>query len=126
MIKVYALGVMKLLDYEGTGQLYFSDTRLWSLYENFEEAEHAVINNYGDIYERFYNYACIEEHYLVSKSYANFSADMLMHKQWWYKATFYTKIIDSDHGSWAETDVKVAKMDGPPHGYENVVNIWVV
>lgn len=40
----------------------YEDIRCWGYEESFDEAEEAVINNYSDLSECFYQWAIIEEH----------------------------------------------------------------
>jgi len=117
MKKVYALGVM-LLDEKGG----IKQSRLWSLYLNFEDAERAVLSNTGDIFEYYYNYALIEEIWVVNSEdnpTKEEVKELFPPKEWWYKATFY-----GDEVNEPPFNPKVEKTN-KPQSLERVAFFWI-
>lgn len=109
MDKIYTIYVIAL-DKDGTekttrvgkkGNVYELGDRVWGWLDKFEDAEKIVLNNLTDIFEYYYNYACIEE---VSKGVIAMTEVIQ-----WYKASF-----DKD-------TVSVEKVDPPPFA-KNIVN----
>ena len=82
-LKIYAVGVLNL---DLSNNYEVIDKRLWGLYLKFEDAEKAVLENHEDFFEEgTFNYALIEDHYVVQHS--NFNSSTLdIFNQWWYKA----------------------------------------
>lgn len=107
-MKVYALGVVHVNKNEST------DTRLWYLFNNFDDAEKCVLNNYSDIFECYYSYAIIEEIGVITKTGKKIDIGNIP-KQWWYKANYTDK----------SGEPVVEKLLTPPAGYEMICN-WLV
>ena len=111
MNKIYTIYVVALND-EGTkkstrvgrkGNVYELGDRVWGWFDDFEKSEKVVLNNVTDIFEYYYNYACVEE---VPQGVIAIAKVIQ-----WYKASF-----DSDRGV-----VSVVKVDPPPFA-KNTVN----
>jgi hypothetical protein len=122
-MKVYALGVMQIeYDHrskEGEQPSFFSkDSRLWSLYATFEEAEEAMMNNSGDLFEFSYNLGLIEEVYVVGTK--DDSPSRICEERWWYLAE-YTPDPTAPFG---KTGPKISKIDCPEF-FQRTVNFWV-
>ena len=114
MNKIYTIYVVALDD-DGTrmktrvgkkGNVYELGDRVWGWFDKFEDAEKIVLNNETDIFEYYYNYACIEEVPMGVITVAKVIQ--------WYKSGF-----DSDSGV-----VSVGKVDPPPFA-ENTVNFTI-
>jgi hypothetical protein len=110
MKKVYAVGALKV-DLSENPRNFIKDQRLWYLFDNFEQAEHCVLNNQSDIFECYYNLALIEEISVIGDS----SEPWSIPKQWWYK---YEPSFES-----GTEDVITAIP--PPSCAENVACFWV-
>lgn len=122
-MKVYALGVMQLeYDHrtkEGEPPSFFTkDQRLWGLYEKFEDAEEAMLNNMGDLFEYSYNLGLIEEVTVYSRTTEFMST--WDEKRWWYLAE-YTPDPSAPFG---KTGPKVSKIECPEF-FLRTVNFWV-
>lgn len=116
-MKIYAMGVL-LLDLSNEPRRLVRDSRLWGLYKNFKDAEKAVLNNQGDIFESYYNIACIEEYNLIDydeyKDSSRSWTDIKIPNQWWYRAQFT-----------AERSFPNIVSISVPKGMENTTNFWV-
>ena len=118
-MKVFAMGVL-LLDLSPEPRKLIIASRLWGLYLHFEDAEKAVINNLGDIFENYYNVACIEEHGLINyqepkDSARLFEGEYQVPKQWWYKSSF----------AGSNNPIIISMGEKIPVGMENTSNIWI-
>lgn len=121
MKKVYALGVMKI---EESPRFHntIKDSRLWSLYAKFEDAEEAVLKNYGDIFEYYYNYALIEEVWVHDPSdmpTEEESKKLFLPQEWWYKAEHFVEDPAFDNSI-----ISVSKTEKPA-SLEKIVFFWV-
>lgn len=118
MKKVYALGVMQLDTSENPRRL-FKDRRLWHLFANLEEAQECVLNNRGDLFEYYYNYALIEEVYVIDKNdplkEGDWSQDGFP-REWWYHADF-NKMDEEKNPTITEV--------GKPECFDKTVYFWV-
>jgi hypothetical protein len=112
MIKIYAMGVLKL-NFSPNPYKYIEDSRLWALYTNFEKAEAAILNNSGDIFEVFYNVACIEEHYILDSD--DSTLEYHLPRQWWYQAKY-----SGNRNPTVESMFPLI-----PEGMLNTSNIWI-
>lgn len=110
MIKAYAVGVM-CVEYEKPWVKQGS--RLLSLYAKLEDAEKAIVHNHGDMFEHYYNYALIEEYYLINPLIPGPS--FYNGEQWWYYADYSQG--DRDHPHITKTDV--------PIWAKNTCNFWI-
>lgn len=81
------------------GNDYFLGDRVWGWYRTIKDCEFAIENNVGDLFEYYYNYACIEE------VQAGIWAETKVIQ--WYKAT-YTK-QNTEQGP------DIVKCDPPPY-----------
>lgn len=105
---------------EGDQPSFFSkEDRLWCLYSTFEQAEEAMLNNHGDLFEFSYNLGLIEEVYVIGSG-DDASLTYQGEKRWWY------------HAEYAKNDQAPFGMDGPvikkidcPQFFENTCNFWV-
>lgn len=122
-MKVYALGVMQI-EYDHRSKddaepsFIRKSERLWAIFADFEQAEKAMLENYGDLFEFSYNVGLIEEVYVWGTPDPD--ASRISERRWWYHAQ-YTPNPEAPFG-----------MDGPvvtkmecPIQYERVVNFWV-
>lgn len=114
-MKVYAVGCLQIDT--NPGRQTIKQDRLWHLFAKFEDAEKAVLSNSGDMFERYYNYAVIEETYVIDPS----SKDEAFYvpKEWWYAAD-YTKSDSQDN--WHDVEVSACEK---PKCLENTVCFWV-
>lgn len=113
MSVVYALGALKI-NFNSLKNV--QSHRLWALYSDFDIAEKAVLENRGDLFEDYYNYALIEEVCVLPKKDEWFDFPP---KQWWYKVE-YNINAESD----TESKPSVFKIDVPKE-FENVCYWWV-
>lgn len=124
-MKVYALGVMQLeFDHrtkEGDPPSFLTkDQRLWSLYGSFEDAEEAMLNNHGDLFEYSYNLGLIEEVYVWGTPDDDGDASMINEKRWWYLAEY----TPDPTAAFGKTGPKVSKIDCPEF-FQRTMNFWV-
>jgi hypothetical protein len=115
MTKIYAVGVIKAEQLET--KPFIKELRLWYLFHRFEDAEKCVLENQSDIFEFYYDFACIEEVYV--HDYANppkEGEETYIPKQWWYKINYFD---GGDH-----KDDIVEKIDQPER-MNKVCCIWV-
>ncbi len=123
-MKVYALGVMQI-EYkhwdkpEEVADFRIKTDRLWSLYSNFEDAEEAVLNNYGDLFEYSYNMALIEEIHVIDKNTHHLQYEG-GEQRWWYWAQFTPDPL----APFGMTGPIVSKIECPQF-FERTVNFWV-
>lgn len=110
MIKVYASGVMYI---DHANPWSNRSSRLWTLYAKFEDAERSIMENGGDLFENYYNYALIEEHFLIDPSAS--PSGFYGIPQWWYHA-------DYSHGD--KYHPHITKIEAPEWA-KNVCNFWV-
>lgn len=111
MKTVYAVGVLKLnLSSNGVTFTDLRDSRLWFLFSTFENAERAVLENYSDLFECYYNIAIIEEIQVQNGSRKKLPGPIP--KQWWYLADYSKKAIDIH-------PIPI------PEGFFNICNFWV-
>jgi hypothetical protein len=115
MNKVYAVGVIKYDKLENASYFFIKNQRLWALFSKFEDAEQCVLENRGDLFEFYYNLACIEEINIIDYSNKENEAPSTP-KQWWYKITFFS---GGDHN-----DDVVEKIE-QPEWMKNICNVWV-
>jgi hypothetical protein len=93
--------------------------RLWALYARLEDAEQAVLENRGDLFEYSYNYALIEEIFVIdpddkpSKEESYFPP-----KEWWYEAKY-----NRDPTQDADPDPIISKVE-KPSCLEKTVYFW--
>jgi hypothetical protein len=107
-LKFYAVGVLNL---DSSNNDEVIDKRLWGLYLKFEDAEEAVLENHYDYFEDgTFNYALIEDHYVIDHSNFNTSLDIL--NQWWYRAEY------------CNNNFVVSKIETPKR-YKNIFCWWV-
>jgi hypothetical protein len=107
-LKFYAVGVLNL---DLSNNYEVIDKRLWGLYLKFEDAEEAVLENHYDYFEDgTFNYALIEDHYVIDHSNFNTSLDIL--NQWWYEAEY------------CNNNFVVSKIEAPER-YKNILCWWV-
>ena len=121
-MKVYALGVMRL-EYDLNSQdddpnFITTDERLWALFSSFEEAEKAMLENRGDLFEYHYNVGLIEEVFTLDSKDPN--ATRFNEKRWWYHAQF----TPNPEAPFGKDGPLITKMDCPIH-FERTVNFWV-
>ena len=110
--KVYALGVLKIQEINKEDYSIKSD-HLCSLYARFEDAEKAVLESKGDMFENYYNYALIEETWVIDHSVPfDKNENWFPPKEFWYKATFDE-----------ENEIHVEKCD-KPDSLDRVVYFW--
>jgi len=120
-MKVYALGVF-LLEYDHRSKdneetsFIRKNERLWGIYSTFEQAEHAMLNNLGDLFEYDCNVGLIEE----VGVYGTDDGSPIVDNRWWYHAQ-YTPNPTAPFGLDGPV---VTKMECPLQ-YERVVNFWV-
>lgn len=70
--------------------------RTWGFFDNFEEAEQAVMMNDADIWECEYDYAVLEEHYMGTLA-------MGTGKMSWYKYNRITEMYEKiDKPEWSK------------------------
>ena len=79
------------------GRLSTSNTRCWGFFDDFAEAEQAVLVNDGDIYECEYQYMVIEGHKMGVMGIM--SADQYRHWYRWSKDE--KKFFSVDTPDWA-------------------------
>src|SRR5437868_15463194 len=101
MHKVYAVGVMQLDTSENAKRPKKSE-RLWHLFANLEEAQECVLQNRGDLFEYYYNYALIEETYVIDKTDPPQEGEFAgLPREWWYHADYSINTPDERTG-WSE------------------------
>lgn len=127
MRKVFAVGAMQIDEAPNSKRNIVSD-RLWSLYLKFEDAEKAVLENRGDLFEYTYNYALIEEIRVLDPSTPPSKEerdDWFPPKEYWYKATYRrhdeVRTIGQDDPIHDPIVVKVDK----PACLDKIVYFWV-
>jgi len=108
MTKVYAVGVIKA-DLSDNAHSFIKESRLWSLFSSFVNAENSILRNEGDIFEYYYNLALIEEVMLADDSKLN---PYCISNQWWY------------HASYVENELVIVPIK-KPKSVENVTCFWV-
>lgn len=86
MKHIYAVGVLQLKEQTIRGPL-IADQRLWHLFASLEEAQECVLQNQGDLFEYYYNYALIEEVYVFDKT-DHYRESSGLPQEWWYHADF--------------------------------------
>lgn len=102
MNKIYVIWVVQLNE-EGLNINRHTIQRTWGWFSKFEDAEDIVLNNKGDIFEFYYNYACIEE--VEEGLYTS-------HKViGWYQANY----IDSDKNVFKMELENVEKVEAPKY-----------
>lgn len=117
-MKIYALGCLQL-DTLSKAAYPIKSERLWHLYAKFEDAEKCVLENRGDIFECNYNYALIEEIWVIDHSETlteEEKKNWFPPKEWWYFA-------DYNHGH--EEYEPVIKQVDKPKCLEKIVYFWV-
>lgn len=122
MRKVFAVGVMQLDTVPGARRNIIS-SRLWSLYLKFEDAEKAVLENRGDLFEYTYNYALIEEIRVLDPSTPATQEEKenwFPPKEYWYHAEF-RPFGESNEDMRDPIVVKVEK----PTCLDKIVYFWV-
>jgi len=112
MNKVYAVGVMRI-DLTETYPLGKSQ-RLWHFFAHFEDAEKCVLENWGDMFENYYNVALIEEHFVYDPQ--DIADSLVVGKQWWYQATYEEYERDADR-------IYISKIE-PPASLQGIINFW--
>jgi hypothetical protein len=116
MNKVYAVGVFQLDTSENARRPKKSE-RLWHLFANLEEAQEAVLKNRGDLFEYYYNYALIEEVYVIDKNDQPKAGEFAgFPREWWYFADFSQ--MDEDKNP------KITEVS-KPECFAQVVYFWV-
>lgn len=115
-MKVYAVGCLQI-DTNPEAKQTIKQRRLWHLFANFEDAEKAVLENGGDMFERYYNFACIEETYVIDPT--SKEEAFYVPKEWWYFAD-YSK--SNDQENWYDTVVTACDK---PKCLDRVVCFWV-
>ena len=111
-MKFYAMGVL-LADLSDNPRRTIISSRLWGIYERFEDAEQTILFNTDSIFEGYYNIGCIEEYELINfKKETNFEIP----KQWWYLSSY-----DSSQRIATITSLGTTA----PKNLINVCNIWV-
>jgi hypothetical protein len=121
MKKVYAIGTM-LIDLSEKSANRIKSRRLWTLYQDFDEAEKVVLENAGDIFEYYYNVALIEEIGIIDKNDPPQPGQEHLWgppRQWWYRAEYTT----SADGEQSRNPV-ITKME-VPENFKNVCYFWV-
>jgi len=115
---IYAVGVMQL-DSPDSKNYPIKRTRLWHLFANFDEAEQCVLQNRGDIFERYYNFALIEETYVIDKNDPPLEGQFSgMPREWWYYADF----ANPKDGDPNEPTVSLCEK---PKSLDRTVYFWV-
>lgn len=109
--KIYALGTLKIQEVSKDDYSIKGD-HLCTLYAKFEDAEKAILENKGDIFENYYNYALIEETWVIDHSVPTDTKDWFPPKEWWYKATW------DDEG-----EIKIEKCE-KPESLDRIVYFW--
>jgi len=116
MHKVYAVGVFQL-DTAENAYRHIKDSRLWHLFANLEEAQECVLQNRGDLFEYYYNYALIEETYVIDKTDPPKEGEFGgLPREWWYHADFSQ--MDEDKNP------KITEVPKPAC-FEQTVYFWV-
>lgn len=115
-MKVYAVGCLQI-DTNPEAKQTIKQQRLWHLFANFADAEKAVLENGGDMFERSYNYALIEEVYVIDP--ASKDEAFYVPKEWWYSASFET---NNDQEGWPVTVVTKCEKPAP---LDRVVCFWI-
>ena len=103
-MKIYATGVLQFKP-DKNGQEMCQHSRLWVIFDNFEDAERFLMENQTDCFEHYYNYGLIEEHE-TNTLFKNIP------KQWWYKTI-------------VSTDVFFVVKTECPEVYKNTCNWWI-
>lgn len=103
MESVFVMGVLKGFSPENNNKN--NSSRAWGIYKHFKDAEEAILNNYTDIFEHFYNYAVIEEIPVIdfSNTKQNYFYTI---NEWWYEATY-------DPNDYEKIEIK--KIQKPEH-----------
>jgi hypothetical protein len=121
MKRVYAVGVFQL-DTSPDARRTIKDQRLWHLFAKLEEAEKCVLENRGDLFEYYYNYALIEEIYVIDSEdkpepgeFGGFP------KEWWFVADYTQNPADPKTG-WREPVIFACDK---PACLEKTVYFWV-
>ena len=111
--KVYATGVLKIQEVSKEDYSIKSD-HLCVLYGRFEDAEKAILENKGDMFEHYYNYALIEETWVIDHSVPSDGTkeNWFPPQEWWYKASYDE-----------EGECHVEKCD-KPESLDRVVYFW--
>lgn len=118
MKKVYALGVMQIDTSPNANRTIKSD-HLAGLYAHFEEAERAVLENRGDMFEYYYNYALIEETYVIDPIDPPKEGEHLdTPREWWYFADHSKSSEDNDFNP----EISACQK---PKCLENLVYFWI-
>lgn len=116
MTYVYAVGVMQL-DTSDKNKYAKKDERLWHLFAKLEEAQECVLQNRGDLFEYYYNYALIEEIYVIDKTETPKEGESYgFPREWWYFADFSQ--MDE------EKNPKITEVP-KPECFDRTVYFWV-
>jgi hypothetical protein len=83
MKKIYAVGVVKMKDRY--------DTLLIRLFNSLDNAKKSILSNEGDLFEYYYDYAFIEEAFIMDEGHDKFG----IQKTWWYEMNWETKVVQS-------------------------------
>jgi len=120
MKKVYAVGVLQL-DASPNARHLFKARHLAGLYAHFEEAEQAILENRGDFFEYYYNYALIEETYVIDSQDQPGPGEIPWPpREWWYFADYTINTPDKKTG-WSEPVISKCEKPSVVH---NVVHFW--
>lgn len=116
MNKVYAVGCMQI-DTAENAVKDLKSQRLWGLFASLEAAQQYVIENRGDIFERYYNYALIEELHLWDTP-SDDGEHHYVPKEWWFHATFPNA---NDQDDWNHAEVTPCDK---PKCLDRIVCFW--
>ncbi len=95
---------------------------LAGLYAHFEEAERAILENRGDFFEYYYNYALIEETYVIDHQDPPGPGELpFPPKEWWYHADYSVNQPDPKTG-WSEPVISPCEK---PKVLDRIVYFWV-
>jgi len=118
MNKVYAVGCLQI-DETPNAKRTIKEDQLWHLFAKFEDAEECVLGNSGDLFECNFNYALIEETYVINPSDPPKEDELLtMPREWWYFA---------DHSKGNEENLFEPEISAceKPKCLKNCVYFWI-
>lgn len=118
MNKVYAVGCLQL-DLAPNARRIIIDQRLWHLFAKFEEAEQAVLQNRGDLFERSYSHALIEEVPVIDMMIkVEPGSGLFSPREWWYVADYSKADEENDY------EPQIVACD-KPEVLKNIIYFWI-
>ena len=118
MNKVYAVGCLHI-DLAPNTRRIIREDRLWHLFARFEDAEECVLKNRGDLFECTFNFALIEETYVIDPTDPPKEGEQLeTPREWWYFADHSKSSEENDYNP----EVSACEKPKP---LEKTVYFWI-